>query len=193
MNESALIITDFSPIQDTLYEVLDSQQFDFKKLYFEKIKIRGKHHYYIQTADPTIFFNEILDQVKFIKAAGGLVENDQNEYLFIKRLGKWDLPKGKLEEGEKMRETAVREVEEECGIKVDLLGEKIKSTYHSYVMFDKLIIKKTNWYDMKIQGKPSLIPQAEEDITEAKWLRKDSFDQVRSNTYPLILELISGM
>lgn len=92
-----------------------------------------------------------------------------------------------------MRETAVREVEEECGITVDLLGDKIKSTYHSYVMFDTLIIKKTNWYDMKIQGKPVLIPQAEEDITEAKWLRKDAFDQVRANTYPLILELIDGM
>ena len=193
MNQSALIITDFSPIQDSSFQVLDSQSFDFKKLYQKIGKKDDKIHFYIQTANPDAFFKSLLKQVKFIKAAGGLVENDQHEYLFIKRLGKWDLPKGKLEKGEKMKETALREVEEECGIKVDVLGRKIKSTYHSYVMFGELIIKKTNWYEMKVHNKPALIPQSEEDITEAQWLGKDSFEMVRSNTYPLINELLAGM
>ena len=193
MNESALIITDFSPIQDDVFQLIDSQSFDFVKLYNESIKQRGKHHFYIQTTDPKSFFKELLKQVKFIKAAGGLVKNENNEYLFIKRLGKWDLPKGKLEKGEKMRETALREVEEECGIKIDVLKRKIKSTYHSYVMFGELIIKKTNWYEMEIKGRPELVPQAEEDITAAEWLKTDAFDKVRANTYPLIDELIVGM
>src|SRR5690606_9143522 len=193
MNQSALIITDFSPIQDDLYQIIDSQSVDFKNLYQDFSKKDDKIHLYIQTADPDAYFKELLKQVKFIKAAGGLVENDQEEYLFIKRLGKWDLPKGKLEKGEKMKETALREVEEECGIKVDVLGRKIKSTYHSYIMFGELIIKKTNWYEMKVNSNPELIPQAEEDITEAQWLKKDSFEMVKANTYPLIKELVESI
>src|SRR5690554_1731698 len=149
MNQSALIITDFSPIKDHSFQDVDIQSFDFENLYEKISKKDDEIHFYLQTSNPDAFFRSLLKQVKFIKAAGGLVKNEQNEYLFIKRLGKWDLPKGKLEEGENMKETAVREVEEECGIKVDVLGKKIKSTYHSYVMFGELIIKKTNWYEMK--------------------------------------------
>ena len=193
MNESALFITDFSPIQQSSYQLSDNQHFEFKKLYNKSINLGADTSFYIKTSDPKSYFKQILKQVKFIKAAGGLVKNENNEYLFIKRLGKWDLPKGKLEKGEKMRETALREVEEECGIKIDVLKQKIKSTYHSYVMFDELIIKKTNWYEMEIKGRPILIPQAEEDITEAVWLKTDVFNQVRENTYPLIKELIIGM
>ena len=36
--------------------------------------------------------------------------------LFIYRFNKWDLPKGKLNKGEKKQDCAIREVEEECGI-----------------------------------------------------------------------------
>ena len=193
MNQSALIITDFSPIQEPSFQVIDSQSFDFKNLYRKVGKKDDKIHYYIQTESPDAFFRTLTKEIKFVKAAGGLVENSENEYLFIKRLGKWDLPKGKLEQGENMKETAVREVEEECGIKVNALGIKIKSTYHSYIMFGELIIKKTNWYKMKVDNKPQLVPQFEEDITEALWLSKESFDIVRANTYPLIKELLEGM
>lgn len=34
--------------------------------------------------------------------------------------------KGKVESHEKMREAAVREVEEECGLKIDYLGKKYR-------------------------------------------------------------------
>ncbi len=190
MNQSALIITDFSVIQDDIFQTLDIQGFDFNNLYLESIKSGNKHHFYIQHINPKSFFKELIKQVKYVKAAGGLVENSLNEYLFIKRLGKWDLPKGKLEEGEKMKETALREVEEECGIKVDRLGRKIKSTYHSYIYFGELTIKKTNWYEMKVDNRPDLIPQSEEHITEAKWLGRDSFQMIQENTYPLIKDLI---
>jgi hypothetical protein len=190
MNQSALIITDFSPINDSSFQVIDIQSFDFENLYRNISKKDDEIRFYIQTSNPDTFFKSLIKQVRFIKAAGGLVKNEQNEYLFIKRLGKWDLPKGKLEEGERMKETAVREVEEECGIKIDGLGKKIKSTYHSYIMFGEVIIKKTNWYEMKVNNKPELFPQSEEDITEAKWLGRDSFSMVCENTYPLIKDLI---
>ena len=50
------------------------------------------------------------------KAGGGLVYNKKNQVLFIFRNGKWDLPKGGIEKGEKIAYTAIREVEEETGI-----------------------------------------------------------------------------
>ena len=51
-----------------------------------------------------------------IEAAGGIVNNEKGEYLFISRNGKWDLPKGKIESGETPEEAATREVNEECSI-----------------------------------------------------------------------------
>ncbi|MCH7536140.1 MAG: NUDIX domain-containing protein, partial [Bacteroidetes bacterium] len=51
-----------------------------------------------------------------INAAGGIVSNNKNEILFIRRNDRWDLPKGKVEEMEEFSECAVREVQEECGI-----------------------------------------------------------------------------
>jgi hypothetical protein len=57
-----------------------------------------------------IFFTEV-------GAAGGLVRHDSGKYLFIEKKGKLDLPKGHIEPGEEAEECAIREVEEECGIK----------------------------------------------------------------------------
>jgi 8-oxo-dGTP pyrophosphatase MutT (NUDIX family) len=51
-----------------------------------------------------------------IKAGGGIVVNEQNEVLLIYRRGKWDLPKGKLDDGETIEECALREVKEETGL-----------------------------------------------------------------------------
>src|SRR5690606_24913676 len=138
-------------------------------------------------------FQKIRSSVKFIKAAGGLVENEYNDYLFIKRLGKWDLPKGKVEAGEKMREAAVREVEEECGIIIDKLGKKIESTYHVYSLRGEVVLKRTNWYSMNVNSVPELIPQLEEDISEAKWISVKDLAPIRDNTYPLILDLIKDL
>ena len=94
----------------------------------------------------------ITKSVTLIKAAGGLVKNLNGEYLFIYRNDKWDLPKGKVEKNERVKEAAVREVEEECGIKVDKLGDKICKTYHVYINKGDVVLKKTHWFDMKCIG-----------------------------------------
>lgn len=125
-----------------------------------------------------------------IKAAGGLVSNEENKYLFIFRNGKWDLPKGKLDKGENSRVAAIREVQEECGISVDSSGDKICNTYHIYEMNGARVLKKTSWYRMRADHQENLIPQAEEGITDARWLAAGDFMLVRQNTYPLIRDLI---
>lgn len=89
-----------------------------------------------------------------------------------------------------MKSAAVREVAEECGIKVDYLGQKITTSYHVYQMKGDLVLKKTNWYEMGVNKVPKLKPQLDEDITKALWLPEDKFDKVRKNTYPLIADVL---
>jgi len=131
--------------------------------------------------------------MSLIKAGGGLVSNEENRYLFIFRKGKWDLPKGKLDEDETFRSAAVREVEEECGIKIDSSGRRICNTYHIYEVDGSPVIKKTAWYRMRADHQEHLIPQLEEDITDARWLAPGDFDLVRQNTYPLIRDIIKSV
>jgi len=62
-------------------------------------------------------------------SAGGVVYKKEGQdflWLLGKHSGyhKWVLPKGKIEEGEKGRETAVREVEEEVGVKARVIEQK---------------------------------------------------------------------
>lgn len=129
---------------------------------------------------------------KKIVAAGGLVKNEKNEILLIFRRGFWDLPKGKLDEGESIETCAVREVQEETGLQNVHLISFICKTYHEY--FDKWInedvIKETWWYCMKSSSNEKLIPQTEEDIEQIIWIDEKKMDKYLENTYPSIKEVI---
>ena len=118
----------------------------------------------------------------YLEAAGGVVKNKQHEILFIHRLDKWDLPKGKVEEGETTEITAVREVEEECGISNLKLQNFITQTFHIYFQED-LKLKATYWYDMLYEGDEELIPQEEEGIGIVEWKNKDELPKMMENTY----------
>ena len=115
-------------------------------------------------------WKNFISSYKLIEAAGGLVQNQNDEWLFIHRNGMWDLPKGKLEKGESIEECAVREVAEECGIDEPTIEKPLSPTYHTYELKGKRILKKTYWYLMKSSDTSELIPQTEEGITEVKWV-----------------------
>lgn len=142
---------------------------------------------------PKTVMKEIKQNLKYIKAAGGLVRNEKKEYLFIFRLGVWDLPKGKLEAGEDIVTCAKREVEEECGVSIALVKRELPSTYHIYVMNDQLIMKRTYWFLMKAKEGEVLVPQTEEGITEVSWVNRDDFGKIRENTYPSVLEVMKSI
>ncbi|MCA5003665.1 NUDIX hydrolase [Sphingobacterium bovistauri] len=190
MNQSLLILADFAPKIKKNIQTIGLQEIDLEKLFNISSKNQQITYLFVHQ-DIQSIFKKLLLEVKIIYAAGGLVQNGDGDYLFIHRLGKWDLPKGKVDEGEKMREAAVREVEEECGIKVDYLGDKVATTYHTYIMRGKFVLKQTKWYNMGVNKIPKLIPQAEEDITEAVWLNKKDLKNVEENTYPLIQDILS--
>ena len=127
---------------------------------------------------------------KIIEAAGGIVQNEKKEILFIYRLGKWDLPKGKIEKGEKEEACALREVMEETGVKNVQLKKKVGETYHVYDEFGKRFLKISHWYHITCSSTQILIPQSMEDITEVKWVKTLDIKEPMRNTYPSIKNIL---
>lgn len=146
---------------------------------------------YIVYRDIDHAFKKFAKLYKLIEAAGGLVKTDNDKILMIHRRGKWDLPKGKLEKNEIPEIAAIREVEEECGIRNLEIVKLLKITYHTYKLKDKDILKRTYWYEILHKGNQKPKPQTEEDITEAKWLKTDNLNEVINNTFPSIIEVLS--
>jgi 8-oxo-dGTP pyrophosphatase MutT (NUDIX family) len=133
--------------------------------------------------------------LKKIIAAGGLVLNDKKELLMIFRRGKWDLPKGKLDDGESIEDCALREVKEETGLQKVNLEQFAGLTYHQY--FDTYsnqdAIKETHWFKMYAPGMQALVPQTAEDIEIIEWVDKKDVSVKLNNSYPNIIEIIDKM
>ncbi|NIT60885.1 MAG: NUDIX domain-containing protein [Aliifodinibius sp.] len=115
--------------------------------------------------------------VEPVTAAGGVVFKSENNIhpsvLLIFRRGVWDLPKGKLEEGETIKECSVREVAEEVGVSV--LPEivfQLPETYHEYQQGGIHYGKTTHWFGMQFPDDSdlTLTPQTEEDIQKVSWI-----------------------
>jgi 8-oxo-dGTP pyrophosphatase MutT (NUDIX family) len=191
LNEVRLLVTESAPDISENHQVLEEKGFSLVDFFQEKCAVAIPETYVLLVANPVIFLKQARQQFKYIEAAGGLVYNEEGACLFIYRRDKWDLPKGKLDEGELPMEAAKREVEEECGVVVTAVNELLAETYHLYSLKKKVVFKKTFWYAMAVSGKPNLIPQAEEDITEACWLLKNQLAEVKANSYPLILDLVN--
>jgi 8-oxo-dGTP pyrophosphatase MutT (NUDIX family) len=129
---------------------------------------------------------------KIVKAAGGVIRNETNEILFIFRKGKWDLPKGKMDDNESPKQCAVREVKEETGLSKVNAGGYICTTFHVYTEFGKKILKETEWFSMQASSKEILTPQLEEGIEKIEWVNNEVNIKLK-NSYPLINDvLVSG-
>ena len=145
-----------------------------------------------------IIYDKDFDKLKedffrhftIIKAGGGLVKNKKGEILLILRRGKWDLPKGKLDDNETIEECAKREVQEETGLRKIKVVRPVEITFHTYVQFGKHILKESHWYAMKATGDEKLIPQTEEDITEIIWAKKEDLIKYAANTFPTIVAVL---
>jgi 8-oxo-dGTP pyrophosphatase MutT (NUDIX family) len=145
---------------------------------------------YIFHEDMLMVIEEFKACFHLIEAGGGLVFNARHEFLAIKRNGVWDLPKGKLEKGEDFQGAALREVKEETGLSGLKLVEPLISTYHTYRLKNKKVLKKTRWFEMAYLGEEKPVLQADEGITEYKWVTPGSTDFIRQNTYASILDVL---
>ena len=133
---------------------------------------------------------DFLSLFKWVDAAGGLVKNEKGEMLFIFRLGKWDLPKGKMAGNESPEETAIREVMEETGLAEIRITGSLPSTFHIYAGKGKQILKQTRWFWMEAKSTQSLVPQTEEEISEVRWVGKEDLENVLANTYASIRQMM---
>jgi 8-oxo-dGTP pyrophosphatase MutT (NUDIX family) len=134
-------------------------------------------------ADLQEAWRDFKSHFKVIIASGGLVINEQLEFLFIFRGGKWDLPKGRIEKGEQIKQAALREVKEECGISKLKLGDFLITTYHIFFQNNQKRLKETHWFQMETTTKEVLIPQLEEGITIAIFKNKEDSVRALDNSY----------
>lgn len=130
-------------------------------------------------------------QMEHLQAGGGLVYTPQQTVLLIFRRGKWDLPKGKLDEGETLEACAVREVMEETGLRKATIEKPLTTTWHTYYQDGKLILKESHWFLMTTPTEEALVPQQDEDIERCIWVPLNELDQYMANTHPSIVDVIN--
>ena len=126
-----------------------------------------------------------------IKAGGGIVYNQEGKVLLIKRNGKWDLPKGKKEKGENIATCALREVEEETGVKKLLIQRFRTITYHIFKRDKQYFLKETYWYDMTTTYKKKLVPQTEEGIEKVCWKDEVTAKELAKSSYKNIQKIFN--
>ncbi len=156
----------------------------------EMVETSGSlHRVCISSENVDETYRRICAEFREVNAGGGLVSNRRGDFLLISRNGLWDLPKGHQDPGEPIETTALREVEEETGIRGLILRGLICVTDHCYRRDGVWHLKHTWWYDMLHNDPADLTPQREEDISKAAWVAKSSLPPFLLNTYPSIAEV----
>jgi 8-oxo-dGTP diphosphatase len=132
----------------------------------------------------------ILDVTSVVRAAGGLVcrttVNDEVEIVLVHRpaYDDWAFPKGKLEQGETEADAALREVEEETGLRCRLDREVGFTHYHDSRGRSKTV---RYWQMTPIGG--ALAPANEVD--DARWVSLEEAPALL--TYARDLELLARL
>jgi 8-oxo-dGTP pyrophosphatase MutT (NUDIX family) len=184
LEEKVIYFTDIE--MEDVHKITNSISKDYSSLH-QSIENENQ----IISANPLKTMTNFFVGYKFIEAAGGIVKSE-NSFLFIKRNGLWDIPKGKIEKKETPEIAAIREIQEECGITGELIiRKKIIDTYHTYKFKNKSVLKKTHWYFLDYFGDKSTKPQLEEGITEIQWLPLNRFSIIESTTYPSIRDVLT--
>ena len=166
--------TDF---QLFLLESVDIEQVIIKMF---QNKIQKAYLYY---PDEKEILKKVKEKIPVCKAGGGLVYNKKGDVLFIFRNGKWDLPKGGIEKGEEIEDTARREVEEETGVTNLVISHKLQKTYHVFKRNGKYKLKITHWFEMRTNFEGIPVGQANEGIEKVAWLNPEQIKEALKNSY----------
>ncbi len=121
-----------------------------------------------------------------VEAAGGVVRNGQDECLMIYRRGRWDLPKGHIEQGESPEVAAVRETAEETGVEGVKIVGKLCNTLHAYNVYGEWELKRTHWFSMRVEGSPQTKAQTQEQILKAEWCDRQIARRNAAESYPTV-------
>jgi len=196
-NDRQLILSDnwnscAADVNAISYKVIKNSEIkELVARFLENQQLRCLH---LVAENATNLFNEVSRLFEQLGAAGGLVQNTSGEILMIFRNNHWDLPKGRCEANERSEETALREVEEECGIGGLQLFHSLITTYHiyrdTYNPNGNLVMKRTCWYLMKYEGNQKPIPQTVEGIERAEWIPQSQISTILPTLYNSIREVL---
>lgn len=186
--EHELLISSRMPSEH--YHILDVEECGaFSRAKIQK-KVENSKSLAIVTPEPRVVFEWLRAKFKYVEAAGGVVTNLSGELLMIQLRGRWDLPKGHVESGESSRAAALREVEEETGIRAEVVGdEPLAYTYHTYNTYGEWELKQTTWWAMRSKG-GELKAQSEEGIAQVEWCERSTLGERIKTTYPTIKSLV---
>jgi len=181
VNDKPLFLTNHiskeTDFQLFLLESIDIEQL-IVKIFQNKIQKAYLYH-----PDESLIMKTLKSKISVCKAGGGLVYNKNGEVLFIFRNGKWDLPKGGIEKGELLENTAMREVEEETGVNGLSISHKLQKTYHVFRRNSKYKLKITHWYEMQSDFEGTPKGQIEEGIEKVAWLNPEQVKEALKNSY----------
>ena len=183
-------------LNNNIAKTFDSASYDVVSQIILQVESAGNpSDFLILNSDNDSVWEQFKSRFVEIPAAGGLVKNTDGLLLFIKRLGVWDLPKGKIEKRETPELAAIREVEEECGLSGMYVVKQLDSTFHiyrsPYLTFPRnLVLKETKWFLMNYSGDEIPVPQVEENIEEVAWLLPADLGKVYSNTYSSLSDFL---
>jgi len=186
-NKPIILTSKVEPETDFKNYLIDSVDIhkilhNLKKEKYKSIRLVGDNE--------KLLLKKFLEFLPNVVAGGGKVLNSEGRILFIFRNGKWDLPKGKAENKETIDQTALREVEEETGVKGLSITKPLEITYHIFKRNGQYFIKKTYWFEMFSAYTGDLKPQKNEGITKVKWVSPKKLIKVRKNIYANIEALI---
>jgi 8-oxo-dGTP pyrophosphatase MutT (NUDIX family) len=181
VNDKPLFLTN-EIAKETDFQLFLLESIDIEQLIIKMFnnKILKAYLYY---PDEKAILKKVKEKIPVNKAGGGLVYNNKGEVLFIFRNGKWDLPKGGIEKGEEIEETAVREVEEETGVTGLKITKKLQKTYHIFKRNGRYKLKITHWFEMKTNFEGVPLAQAEEGIEKAVWLNPEEVKEALKNSF----------
>ena len=181
VNDKPLFLTN-EIVKETDFQLFLLESADIKQV-IVKIFQNKIQKAYLYHPDEKEIMKTLKTKIPIQKAGGGLVYNNKNQVLFILRNGKWDLPKGGIEKGEAIEETAVREVEEETGVNGLMITQKLQKTYHIFKRNGQFKLKVTHWFEMKTDFDGIPQGQVEEGIEKVVWLHQEEIPQALKNSY----------
>ena len=181
VNDKPLFLTN-EIAKETDFQLFLLESIDIEQLIIKMFqnKIQKASLYY---PDEKAILKKLKEKIPVCKAGGGLVYDKKGNVLFIFRNGKWDLPKGGIEKGEEIEDTAMREVEEETGVGKLTINRKLQKTYHVFKRNGKYKLKVTHWFEMQTNFDGKLLPQANEGIEKAAWLNPEEVKEALKNSY----------
>ncbi|ATA88268.1 NUDIX hydrolase [Capnocytophaga stomatis] len=186
-NDKSIILTNVEEnINNVKFFRLKDVTIDF---IMSELNKKGVEKIYLYHPKEEKLLKKFKKKLSVIKAGGGIVTNKKGEILMMKRRGKWDLPKGKKEKGENIAVCALREVEEETGVKKLNLMRFRTITYHIFKQDGQYFLKETYWYDMETKYKGVLKAQIEEDIEMVCWKKPDEARELIKKSYKNIQKI----